>query len=236
MLEQLESEAAQAPDASKGLNIPFGELMLLFPTAIVKNNIGRSFTKKEMDCLLNIPMMPTKVNNTVFVNDNSVDVIQSINFDVAASIGLEELKDIRKFCEDQLINYMEEIEGIDTDRAPLEITQAWVNRIVPQGYHDAHNHKNSYLSGVLYIKCLPNDSIQFTNRNLMFDTMLEFPKKKITDVNAEVVSVPVQEGDFIIFPSLVPHQVGINETNEVRISLSFDTFPARLPSLYPPFK
>jgi uncharacterized protein (TIGR02466 family) len=233
MLDQLEREAAQTPlqppTKSQGLNTHFGELLLLFPTAVVKNNIGRSFTKEEMDCFLNIPMRPTKVNN----NETHA---QSLNFDVAASIGLEELKDIRQFCEAQLKNYMEEIEGIDTDRAPLKITQSWVNRIVPQGYHSAHNHKNSYLSGVLYIKCLPNDSIQFTNRIVLFDTMLEFPKKKITDVNAEVISVSVQDGDFIIFPSLVPHQVGINETDDIRMSLSFDTFPAKLPSLYPPFK
>ena len=207
MLDQLEREAAQTPlqppTKSQGLNTHFGELLLLFPTAVVNNNETHA---------------------------------QSLNFDVAASIGLEELKDIRQFCEAQLKNYMEEIEGIDTDRAPLKITQSWVNRIVPQGYHSAHNHKNSYLSGVLYIKCLPNDSIQFTNRIVLFDTMLEFPKKKITDVNAEVISVSVQDGDFIIFPSLVPHQVGINETDDIRMSLSFDTFPAKLPSLYPPFK
>ena len=228
-----EREAAQTPlqppTENQGLNTPFGELLLLFPTAVVKNNIGRSFTKEEMDCFLSIPLRPTKVNN-------KETHAQSLSFDVATSIGLEELKDIRQFCEAQLENYMEEIEGVDTARAPLEITQSWVNRIMPQGYHATHNHKNSYLSGVLYIKCLPNDSIQFSNRGVMFDTMLEFPKKKITDVNAEGISVSVQEGDFIIFPSLVPHQVGINETDDVRMSLSFDTFPVRLPSLYPPFK
>jgi len=206
-----------------------GELLLLFPTPVVKVPLGRSFTKEEIECILNIPLKPTTVN------DKKTHV-QSVNFDVASSLGLPELKDLRKFCENQLKIYMEEIEGIDTDLAPLEITQAWVNKVVPQGFHPTHNHKNSYLSGVLYIKCLPNDYIQFSNRNLMFDTLLEFPKKKITDVNAEGIKVSVKEGDFVIFPSLVPHQVGINETNDVRISLSFDTFPERLPSLYSPFK
>ena len=216
-------------ERTQGLKTNFGELILLFPTPLVKTNIGRSFTKEEMDCILNIPLKPTKVNN----NETHA---QSLNFDVATTLGLPELKDIRKFCDTQFKIYMEEIEGIDTTRAPLEITQAWVNRIVPQGYHPIHNHKNSFLSGVLYIKCLPNDSIQFSNTTRMFDTMLEWPKNKITDANAEGITVFVEEGDFIIFPSLVPHQVGINDTDDVRISLSCDTFPVRLPSLYPPFK
>ena len=48
----------------------------------------------------------------------------------------------------------EEIEGVDTDLTTLRITQSWLNRIEPQSYHPMHNHKNSYLSGILYIKCI----------------------------------------------------------------------------------
>ena len=33
-----------------------GELIFIFPTPVVRTNIGRSFTKDEMRCILNIPM------------------------------------------------------------------------------------------------------------------------------------------------------------------------------------
>ena len=50
-------------ERTQGLKTNFGELILLFPTPLVKTNIGRSFTKEEMDCILNIPLKPTKVKN-----------------------------------------------------------------------------------------------------------------------------------------------------------------------------
>ena len=50
-------------------------------------------------------------------------------------------------------------------------------------------------------------------------------------------ALKIKEGDFIMFPSLISHQVGMNETKDKeRISLALDTFPTHLPSLYPPFK
>ena len=43
----------------------------------------------------------------------------------------EDLKDIKTFCEYHLKQYMEEIEGIDTDIATLRITQSWLNKNKP---------------------------------------------------------------------------------------------------------
>jgi cupin superfamily acireductone dioxygenase involved in methionine salvage len=55
---------------------------------------------------------------------------------------------------------------------------------------------------------------------------MEFSKKKNTEWNANVVKVGVEEGDLIIFPSWMKHDVSLNETkNRERISLSFNTFP-----------
>ena len=55
---------------------------------------------------------------------------------------------------------------------------------------------------------------------------MEFPKKKNTQWNVDIIQVNVEEGDLIIFPSWVPHHVDVNETKDVdRISLSFNTFP-----------
>ena len=213
--------------------VPNGELIFLFPTPVIRTNIGRSFTEEEMRCILNIPMG----------EKNKQEGIQSRSFEIF-DIFAEKLKDIKKFCEHELKQYMEEIEGVDTDLTTLRITQSWLNRIEPQSYHPMHNHKNSYLSGILYIRCLPNDNIQLTNRYHTSYHFFEFPKKKdkegndiITASNAKVVLIDIKEGDFILFPSLIPHEVNRNETKDrERISLAFDTFPSYLPSLYPPYR
>ena len=138
----------------------------------------------------------------------------------------KELKDIRKFCEYQLKNYLEEIEGANTDKVTLRITQSWLNKTKPGEYHSPHYHSNSYLSGVFYFNCLPNDHINFNNRMYGMFNNMEFPKKKVTVWNAASYRQNVKEGDLILFPSGVTHYVDLNETkNRERISLSFNTFP-----------
>ena len=136
------------------------------------------------------------------------------------------LKDIKIFCEHELKRYLENIEGVDTDIAGLRITQSWLNKTKPNEHHHPHHHANSYLSGVFYFKCLPNDGINLENRFFGNYNNMRFQIEKITPWNAQAVKINVEEGDLIIFPSWVPHYVDRNETkNMERISLAFNTFP-----------
>ncbi len=192
------------------------EIVSLFSTPVVKTNIGRDFTKLETDCFQNISMYKDKEKMT---NHRSKD---RYLFDTFA----EELYKIQKFCEHHLKQYLEEVEGVDTDLAGLRITQSWLNKTKPGEYHPPHYHLNSYLSGILYIQCLPNDSINFDNRMYgMFNNMV-FPKKKMTAWDCKGVNINVEKSDLLIFPSWVPHYVNVNETKDKeRISLAFNTFP-----------
>mgnify|MGYP006189659665 CR=1 FL=1 len=192
------------------------ELLSLFSTPIVKININRDFTKEETDCVFNLPLQK-KIGES---KHHSKDFYLFDNF-----IN-EGLKDIKIFCEHELKRYLEKIEGVNTDLAGLRITQSWLNKIKPQGFHPTHYHSNSYLSGVLYISCLPNDRINFENRLEGNYNNMVLPIKKPTVWNANVGKVDVEKGDLLLFPSWVPHSVDQNETkNRERISLSFNTFP-----------
>jgi len=194
------------------------ELIPLFSIPVVKTSLDRDFTKKELQLFLtDIPMWKDEKLGMPNHRSKEKDLFDS---------HADTLKDIRKFCEYQLKRYIEEIEGVDVDIAGLRITQSWLNKTKPNESHHSHNHQNSYLSGVFYICCLPNDSINFTNRNKELYNNIEFPIKEITSWNPDAVKVGVKEGDLIIFPSWVLHYVDVNETkNRERISLSFDTFP-----------
>ena len=192
------------------------QILSIFPTPVVKVNINRSFTKPEINCISSIPMREKVENRSA--NHQSKN---SYLFDTFAT----KLKDIIKFCEDELERYMKHIEGIDTDLAGLRITQSWLNKTKPGEGHDSHSHYNSYLSGVLYIKCLPNDCINFKNRSHKSYNNIEFLKKENTPWNTQGVIVGVKKGDLILFPSWVPHYVDKNNTDKERISLSFNTFP-----------
>ena len=194
------------------------EILSLFSTPIVKINIDRDFTKEELQlCITDIPSYIDKkigMQNHVSVNLTLFNTFA------------EELIDIRNFCEYHLRKYLKEIEGADTNKVMLRITQSWLNKIKPQEYFEQHHHPNSYLSGVLYISCLPNDCINFNNQSYRLYNNMEFPKKKNTQWNVDIIQVNVEEGDLILFPSGITHSVNLNDTKDKeRISLGFNTFP-----------
>ena len=202
------------------MNIIEPAIVPVFATPVMKFNMNREFTKDESQLLLSdIPMW--KDDKRGMVNHRSKDLYLLDNF-------IDKLKDIKNFCADKLKDYLEEIEGIDTDIITLRITQSWLNKTKPQEQHLPHDHPNSYLSGVFYISCLPNDHINFTYKLYgSYNTInMDFPKRKNTVWNTPSLKLDVTEGDFIIFPSWLPHSVNMNNTKDIeRISLSFNTFP-----------
>ena len=195
------------------------EIISLFVTPVMKASLNRDFTESELQFLFyNIPMIKDNQGQKM-TNHQSKD---SYLFDSHA----DTLKDIKSFCESQIKNYLEEVEGVDTDLAGLRITQSWLNKTKLGEYHNPHHHPNSYLTGVLYISCLPNDCINFNNRMYGYDNWIQFQKNKITQWNTVGHIQEVIEGDLLIFPSWISHSVNMNGTkNRERISLSFNTFP-----------
>jgi len=193
-----------------------GEIFNLFPIPLVKTNIGRDFTEDEINYFQDIPIYRDEQKG--MMNHRSKDYYLFDNF-------TEELKDIKSFCEHHLKQYLEEIKGVNTNLAGLRITQSWLSITKPGEYHNPHHHPNSCLSGVLYISCLPNDHIVLSNRSYGLFDNIEFSIKESTEWNATVITVNVKKGDLVLFPSWVPHNVDVNNTDKERISLSFDTFP-----------
>ena len=103
---------------------------------------------------------------------------------------------------------------------------AWVNINGPGAYNILHSHPNSHLSGIMWIKA-PKDCgvISFDNPN-GHSTYTE-----INSYNQEFKDqffihhsywLPPIEGRMIIFPSHLYHQVNENNSNEDRISISFN--------------
>jgi len=194
------------------------ELIPLFSTPVVKTNIGREFTEDEIQLLLSD--IPMERDETKHPNHRSKDYYL---FDTFAD---KELKDIKKFCEQEIQKYLEEIEGADTDLATLRITQSWLNNTKPDENQHLHTHQNSYISGVLYFHCLPNDHINFNNRMNGAYQNINFTSKKLTAWNSNTVVINVKKGDLILFPSWIPHSVDVNKTKDKeRLSLAFNTFP-----------
>tara|TARA_X000000368_G_C22646610_1_gene543370 strand:- start:136 stop:522 length:387 start_codon:yes stop_codon:yes gene_type:complete len=94
----------------------------------------------------------------------------------------------------------------------------WAVNLKTSGYQKSHNHSNSWLSGVFYLKVpsklSKNDgNIKFSKHGYNFPKSNEVSSSKIIEVN---------EGKLVMFPSSLYHETIPFESNEDRISIAFD--------------
>ena len=147
------------------------------------------------------------------------------------------LSEIRHFIEESIRTYVETVviggkyDEYDFD---FRITQSWLNKTLrnSDGHH-IHNHPNSFISGVFYIRVKPDvDYIVFSRPNQQF---FQFPIKEYNTFNSYQWSVGVSEGQLLLFPSTLIHEVKPPKVSNMissdddayadRISLSFNVFP-----------
>jgi len=108
--------------------------------------------------------------------------------------------------------------GFDTD---FIIHNSWVNKIKPGNYSEFHNHRNFFLSLVYYPH--GNFSIIFKKHEIDF---FEINIKKQNSLVNNLCSIPVGEGDIVIFPAYMLHKIGFNNTKTNRYSIAVNVLPA----------
>ena len=105
------------------------------------------------------------------------------------------------------------------------IVQMWLNINGPNSYNVCHRHPGCHLSGVLWVKQKPEqgrfvfDNID--NRNMILISKTDQNHLIKNNMMPELLP-PYQDGTVLLFPSEMSHRVEINETNEDRLSISFN--------------
>ncbi len=100
----------------------------------------------------------------------------------------------------------------------IELYNSWVN-ITKRGLLNYHRHPHFQISGCYYHKISEGmGAIEFKCPNTVVANG-GFPSGPHTP---ERIRIMPHEGALILFPSWLEHAIGINETNEERISLSFN--------------
>ena len=131
----------------------------------------------------------------------------------------EQLKNIVSFFKECIDDYCNTI--INSEQR-LVITQLWGNRNPKGSKHHEHVHPNSIISGVFYLRQDPKlPPIQFSKSN---QEAMKLDPRKYNSYNAETFLLPCTSGELILFPSNLRHSVPVNQGDEERISLSFNTF------------
>ena len=120
----------------------------------------------------------------------------------------------------QMEIYKEEL----LSREPI-IGNMWANINPPGGYNRPHIHPNSHFSGVYYIKA-PQNSGEIVFNDPRSAAHMVMPER-VKDIKPpshlwREVRVNPLEGRMLMFPSWLWHCVEPNESNDIRISVSFN--------------
>ena len=181
------------------------ELLQIFPTPVLITKYVEDF-KEDMKYVENLEYAEQKENK----NFRSID---------SYLFKHEPLKKIKNFCRESLTKYTEKVLN---SKQRLVITQCWINKNPPGAKHHEHVHPNSIASGVFFFRIsskLP--PIQFSKA---LQAGVKLDPVEHNNINAEAFFHLSTPGELLLFPSNLHHGVPINESEETRYSLSFNTF------------
>jgi len=182
------------------------QILGLFPTPVGIFNLDRDFTTVEKTLFLNL----SNKNNTF----NKISKDQYVLNNVV-------MADLKKFIESCIDQYVLVTCGKPKDFG-LKITKSWCNYTKQGEEHHSHIHPHSYVSGVLYLQTNPGDNITFY-RNEQHHFMVQ--PQELNTFSSSTWTLPTTQGSLILFPSYLEHSVDPKKDNNMRISLSFNTFP-----------
>ena len=184
------------------------EIHSIFPTPVYRSKLARKFTEKELRFV-------QKMRKKFTSNVGNITSANSYVLDNPSFTTLKKEMDL--FIED----YFSKIVLAPKTVFPY-ITQSWLNYTEINESHHIHKHVNSYLSGVLYINAdKANDSITFEEDR--YD-QIKLSTTEVNQFNYSALSLPVESGDVVIFPSRLSHFVAKKKGKNTRISLSFNVF------------
>ena len=182
------------------------EIHSLFPTAVYRTNLARLLTTEEETFLRSCHLSSQELGNK---SSNNKTLLNE-----------PELKEIKKFIEIHLQDYQTNIISSDVR---LYLTNSWLNITNTGESHLLHNHTNSIISGVLYLKVEDSQStISFNRMTPPF--LLNLNPYTFNPFNSIEWNLEIKNYDLILFPSSMYHYVKTNTSDNARISLAFNTF------------
>jgi uncharacterized protein (TIGR02466 family) len=104
----------------------------------------------------------------------------------------------------------------------IKVTGCWANVCSAGASHRMHSHPNNYLSGVYYVSAATGaNTINFHDPRSQAG-IIRPPITQLTGQNTDQVVLEVTDGTLLLFPSYLMHSVDPNDSDELRISISFN--------------
>lgn len=181
----------------------------LFPTPVMFGELGRPYTKDELAFVKKLQKETVKNTGNTHTFDTYL-------------LNRPEMLGIKTILEEYIAEYYNNVLCVKDSVKPY-ITQSWINYTKPGEFHHRHAHPNSFVSGILYIDCdKEKDKIMFYSSESYQRIKPEIATWNI--FNSDSWWFPVGTGDLVMFPSELEHMVEKKQGNNLRTSLSFNTF------------
>ena len=186
----------------------------LFSAPLYVNNVG-DFERPDIKHLEFTSKIPTGGNHTF---------LTSIDKNV---LDRPEYKHVHGIVMNEVNTYTREVLRINKN-IEFYITNSWVNIYRPGDQCVPHNHNNSLISGVLYLKVTETSGDLIFYRDILslipFPPALDLDTDSTNIYNCKHFGHRPKTNDVCLFPSVVMHSAAINESDEERLCLPFNVF------------
>lgn len=131
-------------------------------------------------------------------------------------------KALKKVLDKHVKAFVKDLE-FDLDGRKLVLEDLWINILPEGGYHSAHIHPHSVISGTTYV-AMPEGASALRYEDPRHARMMATPprmKEARREQQSFIYAKPVI-GDVLLWESWLRHEVLMNQAEEERISVSFN--------------
>lgn len=112
---------------------------------------------------------------------------------------------------------------LDLGGRRLTLDSLWINVLAPGGYHTAHIHPHSAISGTFYV-AVPKGASALKLEDPRLPLMMAAPPRRARAARESLsfVSLEPRPGTLLLWESWLRHEVPVNHADAERISVSFN--------------
>ena len=134
-----------------------------------------------------------------------------------------EFKEMKVWVEECAKDFLDNVLKMEYEE--FFLTESWMNISGKGGYQKIHNHANSIISGVLYLKSEPgHPPLKFNKYKMETRPFISLGEhyKKTNPNTATTLSFPCTQNDMFIFNSYMIHGHDVNELESERIGIAWN--------------
>lgn len=197
------------------------ELLTFFPTRLYRAEIGADLALDELEAIA-YSLAEDDEAGIAWCAQNHYPGYTSYASLNDLPWRFDPIRRLQKRVDTEVAHFAKALE-FDLGDGKLALDSLWVNILPEGGFHAAHIHPHSVISGTFYV-CVPEGTSALRLEDPRHAMMMAAPPKLKTAApeNRAFVSVEPKPGTLLLWESWLRHDVPVNAAEDERISISFN--------------